>query len=160
MAESSYVEHKSSLPFSKTVDRLIETIEEVGMNIFAKIDHAAGAIEVGMQLPPTVVLIYGHARGGTPVMQAAPETALDLPLRVLVREVKWRRHRDRVSSGTGDAGGSPHPHRAGGSAGQGPAIARHRRTVRSEVARERQVERRSERKVIVNQSLIPTREPM
>jgi uncharacterized protein (DUF302 family) len=33
------------------------------------------------------VLIYGHARGGTPVMQAAPETALDLPLRVLVREV-------------------------------------------------------------------------
>ena len=87
MAESSYVEHKSSLPFSRTVDRLIETIEEVGMNIFAKIDHAAGAIEVGMQLPPTVVLIYGHARGGTPVMQAAPETALDLPLRVLVREV-------------------------------------------------------------------------
>jgi uncharacterized protein (DUF302 family) len=88
MADSSYVEHKSGLPFSKTVDRLIETIEQVGMNIFAKIDHAAGAIEVGMDLPPTVVLIYGHARGGTPVMQAAPATSLDLPLRVLVREVK------------------------------------------------------------------------
>src|ERR1700749_1658541 len=85
--DSSYVEHKSSLPFSRTVDHLIATIEEVGMNIFAKIDHAAGAIEVGMHLPPTVVLIYGHARGGTPVMHAAPETALDLPLRVLVREV-------------------------------------------------------------------------
>jgi uncharacterized protein (DUF302 family) len=83
---SSYIEHKSSLPFSRTVDHLIETIEEVGMNIFAKIDHAAGALDVGMHLPPTVVLIYGHARGGTPVMQAAPETALDLPLRVLVRE--------------------------------------------------------------------------
>jgi uncharacterized protein (DUF302 family) len=88
MPEGSYVEHKSDLPFSKTVDRLIATIDEVGMNVFAKIDHAAGAMEVGMQLPPTVVLIYGHARGGTPVMQAAPETALDLPLRVLVREVK------------------------------------------------------------------------
>jgi uncharacterized protein (DUF302 family) len=87
MAGSSYVEHKSSLPFLGTVDHLIATIEEVGMNIFAKIDHAVGAIEVGMHLPPTVVLIYGHARGGTPVMQAAPETALDLPLRVLVREV-------------------------------------------------------------------------
>ena len=86
--DSSYVEHQSNLPFSKTVDHLIETIEEVGMNIFAKIDHAAGAIEVGMHLPPTVVLIYGHARGGTPVMQAAPETALDLPLRVLIREAK------------------------------------------------------------------------
>ena len=42
---------------------------------------------VGMHLPPMVVLIYGHARGGTPVMQAAPATGLDLPLRVLVREV-------------------------------------------------------------------------
>jgi uncharacterized protein (DUF302 family) len=88
MPDSSYVEHKSDLPFSKTVDHLIETINDVGMNVFAKIDHAAGAMEVGMQLPPAVVLIYGHARGGTPVMQAAPETALDLPLRVLVREVK------------------------------------------------------------------------
>jgi len=101
MPESSYVEHKSSLPFSKTVDLLIETIEEVGMNIFAKIDHGAGAIEVGMHLPPTVVLIYGHARGGTPVMQAAPETALDLPLRVLVREV-----------GGGDTAIAFHPVRA------------------------------------------------
>src|SRR5580698_468932 len=87
MAGSSSVAHKSSLPLVGTVDYLIATIEEVGMNIFAKIDHAVGAIEVGMHLPPTVVLIYGHARGGTPVMQAAPETALDLPLRVLVREV-------------------------------------------------------------------------
>jgi uncharacterized protein (DUF302 family) len=87
MPDSSYVEYKSDLTFSRTVDHLIETIDDVGMNVFAKIDHAAGAIEVGMHLPPMVVLIYGHARGGTPVMQAAPATALDLPLRVLVREV-------------------------------------------------------------------------
>ena len=46
MPDSSYVEHKSELPFSRTVDHLIETIEAVGMNIFAKIDHAAGATEV------------------------------------------------------------------------------------------------------------------
>src|ERR1700761_6881334 len=85
--DSSYVEHQSNLPFSKTVDHLIETIEAVGMNIFAKIDHAAGATEVGMHLPPMVVLIYGHARGGTPVRQAAAAPALALPLRVLVREV-------------------------------------------------------------------------
>jgi uncharacterized protein (DUF302 family) len=37
-------------------------------------------------MPPSVVLVYGHARGGTPVMQAVPQAALDLPLRVLVRE--------------------------------------------------------------------------
>jgi uncharacterized protein (DUF302 family) len=56
------------------------------MTIFARIDHAAGAREVGMAMPPAVVLIYGNPRGGTPVMLAAPHAALDLPLRVLVRE--------------------------------------------------------------------------
>jgi uncharacterized protein (DUF302 family) len=86
MPDSDYVEHKSDLTFFETVDHLAETIEKVGMNIFAKIDHAAGAKDVGMNLPPSVVLIYGHARGGTPVMQAAPAAALDLPLRVLIRQ--------------------------------------------------------------------------
>ena len=86
MPNSDYVEHTSSLAHSETVSLLVETIEKVGMNVFALIDHAAGAKDVGMNLPPSVVLIYGHARGGTPIMQAAPAAALDLPLRVLVRE--------------------------------------------------------------------------
>jgi uncharacterized protein (DUF302 family) len=86
MAVSDYVEHKSNLTFPETVDHLVDAIEKVGMNVFAKIDHAAGAKDVGMNLLPSVVLIYGHARGGTPVMQAAPAAALDLPLRVLIRE--------------------------------------------------------------------------
>jgi uncharacterized protein (DUF302 family) len=86
MPDSDYVEHKSDLTFLETVDRLVETIEKVGMNVFGRIDHAAGAKDVGMNLPPSVVLIYGHARGGTPVMQAAPAAALDLPLRVLIRQ--------------------------------------------------------------------------
>src|SRR5262245_66236380 len=88
MAESDYVEHKSSLSFAETVEIVVDTIEKVGMNVFAKIDHAAGARDVGMHLLPSVVLIYGHARGGTPVMQAAPAAALDLPLRVLIRETE------------------------------------------------------------------------
>ena len=86
MPDRDYVQHMSSLTFSETVDHLVATIETVGMNVFAKIDHAAAAKDVGMSLPSSVVLIYGHARGGTPVMQAAPAAALDLPLRVLIRE--------------------------------------------------------------------------
>jgi len=86
MSDSDYVEHESNLTFLETVDHLVETIEKVGMNVFARIDHAAGAKDVGMTLPPSVVLIYGHARGGTTVMQAAPAAALDLPLRVLIRQ--------------------------------------------------------------------------
>jgi len=80
------VEYPSSLTFDATVDRLIATIENAGLIVFARIDHAAGARDAGMTMPPTVVLIYGHPKGGTPIMLASPLAALDLPLRVLVRE--------------------------------------------------------------------------
>lgn len=56
------------------------------MRLFAEIDHAEAASTVGLAMPPTVVLIFGNPRGGTPLMLAAPQLALDLPLRVLVRE--------------------------------------------------------------------------
>jgi uncharacterized protein (DUF302 family) len=54
--------------------------------VFARIDHAAGAKAVGMALAPTTVLIFGNARGGTPLMQANQLMGLDLPLKVLVWE--------------------------------------------------------------------------
>lgn len=78
-------EHCSELPFEETLERVSSAIETAGMRIFAKVDHAAGAREVGLHLLPTTVLIYGHPKGGTPLMQASPHAALDLPLRVLVR---------------------------------------------------------------------------
>jgi uncharacterized protein (DUF302 family) len=79
-------EYLSSLAFQSTIDRLVAAIEKAGMSVFARIDHAAGAKEVGMTMPPTVVLLYGNPKGGTPIMLASPVAALDLPLRVLVRE--------------------------------------------------------------------------
>jgi uncharacterized protein (DUF302 family) len=84
--ESRPVEYVSKLAFAPTLERLVQVIERAGMRVFARIDHAAGAQEVGLEMPPTVVLLYGHARGGTPIMLASPQSALDLPLRVLVRE--------------------------------------------------------------------------
>ncbi|HVW54929.1 MAG TPA: DUF302 domain-containing protein [Rhizobiaceae bacterium] len=86
--EPDIVEHASSLPFDETVERLAQIITGAGMTIFARIDHAANARDAGMTMPPATVLIYGNAKGGTPVMLAAPLAALDLPLRVLVRERK------------------------------------------------------------------------
>ena len=84
--DSDPIELISSLPFDKTVDRLISAIADAGMTVFARIDHAANARQSDLTMPPAIVLIYGNAKGGTPVMQAVPQTALDLPLRVLVRE--------------------------------------------------------------------------
>jgi uncharacterized protein (DUF302 family) len=57
------------------------------MMVFAEIDHTAAAIESGLTLPDTCVLIYGNPKVGTPIMQATPNTALDLPLHVLIRAV-------------------------------------------------------------------------
>jgi uncharacterized protein (DUF302 family) len=80
------VEHVSPLPFALVVERLDHAIMDHGMTIFARIDHAANARAAGLNMPPATVLIYGKAEGGTPIMLAAPNAALDLPLHVLVRE--------------------------------------------------------------------------
>lgn len=80
------IEIASGESFDATLDRLVEAIARSGMTLFARIDHAAGALAVGMPMPPTTVLIYGSPAGGTPLMLAAPLAALELPLRVLLRE--------------------------------------------------------------------------
>jgi uncharacterized protein (DUF302 family) len=79
------VKLQSAFPFEETVSRLRSAIEGAGFTMFATIDHRAAARSVGLDMPPTTVLIYGNPRGGTPLMIAAPDFALELPLRVLVR---------------------------------------------------------------------------
>src|SRR5579871_5929955 len=80
------VEAVSPLSFEATLERLESAIGKAGLVLFAKIDHAAGARGIGMIMSPATVLVYGHAKGGTPIMLATPLAALDLPLRVLVRQ--------------------------------------------------------------------------
>jgi uncharacterized protein (DUF302 family) len=70
----------------ETVTRLKEGIASRGLTLFAVIDHAKGAEEVGLVLRPTTVLIFGNAKGGTPLMQANQTIGIDLPLRALVWE--------------------------------------------------------------------------
>jgi uncharacterized protein (DUF302 family) len=66
-----------------TIDRLEAALKAGGVTVFARIDHAAGATQVGMELRPTEVLIFGNPRAGTPLMQAAQTSGIDLPLKVL-----------------------------------------------------------------------------
>jgi uncharacterized protein (DUF302 family) len=74
----------SSFGPKETIDRLQTQIRARGMTIFARIDHAAGAAEAGLELRPTELIIFGNARGGTPLMQAAQTVGIDLPLKMLV----------------------------------------------------------------------------
>jgi uncharacterized protein (DUF302 family) len=80
------VKLESTESFADTLTRLQSTLESNGFKIFATIDHQAAARSVGLDMPPTTVLVYGNPKGGTPLMLAAPDFALELPLRVLVRE--------------------------------------------------------------------------
>ncbi|PYL43260.1 MAG: hypothetical protein DMF42_04565 [Verrucomicrobia bacterium] len=74
----------SSLVPKETMDRLVAEIRAKGMNVFARIDHAAGAAEVGLKLRPTELILFGNALGGTPLMQSVQTVGIDLPLKVLV----------------------------------------------------------------------------
>jgi uncharacterized protein (DUF302 family) len=75
---------QSSFGPKATMDRLEAEIRATGMTVFARIDHAAGAAEVGLTLRPTELIIFGNARGGTPLMESIQTVGIDLPLKVLV----------------------------------------------------------------------------
>jgi uncharacterized protein (DUF302 family) len=75
---------KSGFGPKDTMDRLAAEVASRGMQVFARIDHAAGAKSAGMPLRPTEVLIFGNAKGGTPLIQAAQTIGLDLPMKILV----------------------------------------------------------------------------
>ena len=68
----------------ETMDRLDAEIRAQRMTVFARIDHAGGAAVVGLKLRPTELIIFGNARGGTPLMQSAQTVGIDLPLKALV----------------------------------------------------------------------------
>lgn len=85
MAEG-IVDTKSVHSVDETVDRLTAIIQSRGLTLFALVDHSGEAEKVGMTMPPTRLLIFGGPRGGTPLMLAAPSAAIDLPLKVLVRQ--------------------------------------------------------------------------
>jgi uncharacterized protein (DUF302 family) len=78
------VTKKSAHDLTKTVERLEGAIKSRGATIVAKVDHAAAAKANGLELPPTVVVIFGNPKLGTPLMQSAQSAGLDLPLKVLV----------------------------------------------------------------------------
>jgi uncharacterized protein (DUF302 family) len=81
-----------------TMNRLEATVKQRGLNVFARIDHAAGAAKVGKTLRPTELLIFGNPQGGTPLMECAQSAGIDLPLKALV----WQDDAQQVWLGYND----------------------------------------------------------
>jgi uncharacterized protein (DUF302 family) len=84
MATDGLTTIRSSYGPKDTMNRLEAGVKAKGMTVFARIDHAAGAEEAGLSLRPTEVLIFGNAKGGTPLMQSIQTIGIDLPLKALV----------------------------------------------------------------------------
>jgi uncharacterized protein (DUF302 family) len=70
----------------ETLDRVKAELRSRALELFAEIDHAQNATNVGLSLRPSVVLVFGNAKAGTPLMQANQAVGLDLPLKALVWE--------------------------------------------------------------------------
>jgi uncharacterized protein (DUF302 family) len=75
---------KSNHGPAETMRRLEAAARAKGLTVFAHVDHAAGAAAVGLALRPTDLLVFGNARGGTPLMQVNQAIGIDLPLKALV----------------------------------------------------------------------------
>jgi uncharacterized protein (DUF302 family) len=85
-AADGLVAVKSPHSTKATMDKLEEVVKQRNLNVFARIDHAAGAAKIGKSLRPTEVLIFGNPQGGTPFMECAQSVGIDLPLKALVWE--------------------------------------------------------------------------
>jgi uncharacterized protein (DUF302 family) len=118
MATPGLTTIRSSFGPRDTMNRLDTAVKAKGMTVFARIDHAAGATAVGLSLRPTEILIFGNAKGGTPLMQSVQTIGIDLPLKALVwqdaagdtwlsyNEPDWLAKRHGLSSETETAVGT------------------------------------------------------
>ena len=86
MASNGLITVESRFGVTETIDRLVEAVKHAGLLVFARIDHAAGAHDVGASLRPTELLIFGNPRGGTPLMQDSQLAGIDLPVKALAWE--------------------------------------------------------------------------
>ena len=97
-AADGWIALKSSYSADETMNRFEAIAKKKGLNIFARINHAAGAAKIGKSLRPTEVLIFGNPQGGTPFMECSQTVGIDLPLKVLV----WQDASDQVWLGYND----------------------------------------------------------
>ena len=82
--DNGIIDNPSHYSVDETVNRLKGILDARGLTLFALVDHSGEAQRIGMNMPPTKLLIFGSPKAGTPLMLAAPSIAIDLPLKILV----------------------------------------------------------------------------
>src|SRR5450755_2154833 len=99
-SENGLIHLLSKYSVEETMRRLEALLQERGVTIFARIDHSGEAEKAGLKMRPTKLLIFGSPKAGTPLMQASPSIAIDLPLKALFWQDSegkaWLTHNDPV----------------------------------------------------------------
>jgi len=80
------IDVSSNHSVDETIANLTRMLNAKGIKLFALVDHSGEAEKAGMKMLPTKLLIFGNPKAGTPLMQASPSIAIDLPLKILVRK--------------------------------------------------------------------------
>lgn len=109
-AAEGLVAVKSPHGVNETLDRFEAAAKARGLDVFLRLDHAAGAKKIGRELRPTALLVFGNPQGGTPLMECAQSAAIDLPLKALV----WQDAAGQVWLGYNDPQYLAERHRAKG----------------------------------------------
>jgi uncharacterized protein (DUF302 family) len=84
--DKGIVSIRSLHSFADTLQRLLQAFADHGIRVFAVIDQSTEAMAVGLQLPPTTLIVFGNPKSGTPLMLAQPLSGIDLPLKALITE--------------------------------------------------------------------------
>ena len=90
--DNGIVDVPSRYPVPETLARLEEILKDKGITVFALIDHSGEAEKAGLKMRPTLLLVFGSPKSGTPLMVAAPRLAIDLPLKALA----WQDEKGQV----------------------------------------------------------------
>jgi uncharacterized protein (DUF302 family) len=84
--DNGIIKKLSNHSVDETVEKLKAILQAKGVTLFALVDHSGEAEKAGMKMRPTKLLIFGSPKAGTPLMLAAPSSAIDLPLKMLIWE--------------------------------------------------------------------------
>src|SRR5215472_54038 len=118
MADDGLITVASAFSVRETIDRVVAFAGAHGLTVFARVDHAEGAAQVGMRLRPTELVIFGNPKGGTPLMQDRQTAGIDLPVKALVwedeegkvwltyNEAKWIAARHQLGAASAGAVGA------------------------------------------------------
>jgi uncharacterized protein (DUF302 family) len=97
-SSNGLIQLKSNFSIEELTTRIESLLKERNLVLVAKIDHAANAKSVKLELRPTRLFIFGNAKAGTPLMQCNQSIGIDLPMKALV----WQDAQGQVWFGYND----------------------------------------------------------